>query len=238
MPPAGTSSRLTRRSSPTDGLRQARVRRGSGRHARGSRGPDPRGDLRALPARARLRSSRPRRDTGLLPGALGGGDRGLRRDRRVEGPCRRVRNSGTRRRTRHPHRGRLPQCRRAPGGPSHTDSGPGVDTSSGPDERPRLPRRLERSRYGGGPRHCEHARLRSRPRNRALGALGRRDRPAHRRDPRRRRRGEADARPHAGHDHRDPPAQGRRHRRLRRDGADAAPLHPQGERQPLRAPRA
>ena len=54
--------------------------------------------------------------------------------------------------------------------------------------------------------------------------------------PRGRRRSEADAGPHAGHDHRDPPAQGRRDRRLRRHRADAAPLHQAGALQPLRPP--
>ena len=49
-------------------------------------------------------------------------------------------------------------------------------------------------------------------------------------------RGEAHARPHAGHDLRDPAAQGRRHRRLRRHRADAAPLHPEGAPASLRAP--
>ena len=64
----------------------------------------------------------------------------------------------------------------------------------------------------------------------------RRDRPALRRGARRRRRGEAHARPHARHDPGDPPAQGRRHRRLRRHRADAAPLHPEGAPASLRAP--
>ena len=68
------------------------------------------------------------------------------------------------------------------------------------------------------------------------GAVGRRDRPAHRRGPRRRRRGEAHARPHARDDPGDPPAEGRRHRRLRRHRADAPPLHPEGAPAPLRAP--
>ena len=66
-------------------------------------------------------------------------------------------------------------------------------------------------------------------------AVGGRDRPAHGRRARRRARGEADARPHAGDDQRDPPAEGRRDRRLRRHRADAAPLHPEGAPAPLRA---
>ena len=57
---------------------------------------------------------------------------------------------------------------------------------------------------------------------------------AHRRGARRRARGQADARPHAGLDQRDPPAEGRRDRRLRRHRADAAPLHPEGAPAPLR----
>ena len=68
------------------------------------------------------------------------------------------------------------------------------------------------------------------------GAVRGRDRRALRRGPRRRRRGEADARPYARHDLRDPPAEGRRHRRLRRHGADAPPLHPEGAPAPLRSP--
>ena len=63
-----------------------------------------------------------------------------------------------------------------------------------------------------------------------------RDRLAHRRGPRRRHRGQAHARPHAGHDLGDPPAQGRRDRRLRRHRGDAAPLHPEGAPEPLGAP--
>ena len=87
-------------------------------------------------------------------------------------------------------------------------------------------------------RDREHARLRARARHRPLGAVRGRDRPRLRRGPRRRRRGEADARPDAGDDLRDPPAQGRRHRRFRRHGADAAPLHPEGASTPVRASRA
>ena len=114
---------------------------------------------------------------------------------------------------------------------------PGGQLHSGARDGPlRLPDRLRRPRHGRRPRHRQHARLRARPRHRALRAVRRRDRPAHRRGPRRRRRGEAHARPHAGHDHRDPPAQGRRHRRLRRHRADAPPLHPEGPPAPLRAP--
>ena len=95
---------------------------------------------------------------------------------------------------------------------------------------------LRRPRHGRGLGHREHARLRAWARHRALRAVGRRDRPALGRSPRRRRRGEAHARPHAGHDLSDPPAQGRRHRRLRRHGADAPPLHPEGPPAPLRPP--
>ena len=98
------------------------------------------------------------------------------------------------------------------------------------------PHRLRRARHGRRPRHGEHARLRPRPGDRALGAVGRRDRPAHRGRARGRGRGEAHARAHAGHDLRDPAAQGRRHRGLRRHRADAAPLHPEGAPAPLRAP--
>ena len=57
-----------------------------------------------------------------------------------------------------------------------------------------------------------------------------------RQGPRGRRRSEADAGPHAGHDHRDPAAQGRGDRRLRRHRADAAPLHQAGALEPLRPP--
>ena len=67
-------------------------------------------------------------------------------------------------------------------------------------------------------------------------AVGGRDRPAHGRSARRRPRGEANARPHAGDDQRDPPAEGRRDRRLRRHRADAAPLHPEGAPAPVRPP--
>ena len=48
-------------------------------------------------------------------------------------------------------------------------------------------------------------------------------------------RGQADARPHAGHDLRHPAAEGRRDRRLRRHRGDAAPLHPEGAPEPLGA---
>ena len=60
-----------------------------------------------------------------------------------------------------------------------------------------VPHRLRRPRHGGRPRHREHARLRPRTRHRALGAVGRRDRPADGRGARGRRRGEAHARAHA-----------------------------------------
>ena len=87
-------------------------------------------------------------------------------------------------------------------------------------------------RFGDG----EHARLRSWARDRPQRAVGRRHRPAHRRGPRGRRRGQEDARPHARDDLSDPPAQRRRHRRLRRHRADAPPLHPESPPAPLRAP--
>jgi hypothetical protein len=60
--------------------------------------------------------------------------------------------------------------------------------------------RFRRPRHGGRSRHGEHARLRARARHRAVGAERGRDRLAHRRGPRRRHRGQADARPHPGHD--------------------------------------
>ena len=60
-----------------------------------------------------------------------------------------------------------------------------------------LPHRLRWPRHGGRPRHGEHARLRPWPRDRAVRAQRGRDRLAHRRGPRRRHRGQADARPHA-----------------------------------------
>ena len=98
-----------------------------------------------------------------------------------------------------------------------------------------VPHRHGRPRHGGRPRDREHARLRARPRHRALRAVRRGDRLAHQRGPRGRDRGQADARPHARHDPGDPAAQGRRDRRLRRDRADAAPLHPEGAPEPLGA---
>ena len=57
--------------------------------------------------------------------------------------------------------------------------------------------RLRQPRYGRGPGNCEHARLRPRPRHRALRAVGGRDRHPNRRGACRRRRGEAHARPYA-----------------------------------------
>ena len=86
-------------------------------------------------------------------------------------------------------------------------------------------------------RHRQHAGLRSRPRHRALRALG----------------GGDDSRSaevhavgieakrmldvHAGHDPGDPSAQGRRDSGFRRHRADAAPLHPEGAPEPLAHPR-
>ena len=88
-------------------------------------------------------------------------------------------------------------------------------------------------RHGRRSRHRQHAGLRARPRHRAERAVGRgRQRP--RRPSRRRRpRGQADDRPHAGPHPGHPPAEGRRHRRLRDLREDAAVLHPQGAPQPL-----
>ena len=97
------------------------------------------------------------------------------------------------------------------------------------------PDRLRRPRHGRRPRHREHARLRARSRHRALGAVRGRGRRAHRRGPRGRRRGEADARPHARDDPRHPAAEGRCDRGLRRHRGDAAPLHPARSPEPLRA---
>ena len=187
--------------------------------------------------------------------------RRVRRDRRVGGTRRRLRDPGPRRRARRADRGRLPERRRPPGGAARPAarralprrlrlrlSGAVSRLGRRLDRRLdvactlalrghlRPPDRLRRPRHGRRPRHRQHARLRARPRHRALRAVGRRDRPAHRRGARRRRRGEAHARPHAGHDHGDPAAEGRRHRRLRRDRADAPPLHPEGAPEPLRAP--
>ena len=99
-----------------------------------------------------------------------------------------------------------------------------------------LPHRVRRPRHGGRSRHGQHARLRARPRHRALRAERRRDRLADGRGPRRRHRGQAHARPHAGHDLGHPAAEGRRDRRLRRDGGDAPALHPEGAPEPLGAP--
>ena len=59
-------------------------------------------------------------------------------------------------------------------------------------------------------------------------AVGGRDQHEVGRDPRRRLRGQADDRPHAGPHRRDPSPQGRRHRGLRRDREDASLLHPEG----------
>ena len=104
------------------------------------------------------------------------------------------------------------------------------------NEHLHLPDRLRRPRHGGRPRHREHARVRARPRHRAVRAERRGDRLAHRRSARGRHRGQADARAHAGHDPGDPAAQGRRDRRLRRDRGDAPALHPEGPSEPLGAP--
>ena len=169
-------------------------------------------------------SSTPRRSS--RSAALDGRDRGLRRERGVGGPRRRIRDPGPRRPARRADRGRLPERRRAARraaaracssarprrcfgcGESRrvTDRRRAAD---GGESRPELhwrahehvplDDRLRRSRHGRRPRHREHAGLRARPRHRALGAVGRRDRPADGRGARGRRRGEAHARPHARH---------------------------------------
>ena len=59
-----------------------------------------------------------------------------------------------------------------------------------------LPDRFRWPRHGGRPGDRQHARLRARPRDRAVGAERRGDRLAHRRGARGRDRGQADARPH------------------------------------------
>ena len=77
---------------------------------------------------------------------------------------------------------RCPQCRAAAGRPLHWRPGRGPrgrdpSAASAPPARPssehgllQLPHRLRWPRHGGRPRHREHARLRARPRHRALRA--------------------------------------------------------------------
>ncbi len=74
--------------------------------------------------------------------------------------------------------------------------------------RPALPHDeqhvVPRPRHGRRPRHGEHAGLCPRPRHRPQRALRRGDQHQHRRDPRRRHRGQADDRAHARQHRRDP----------------------------------
>ena len=120
---------------------------------------------------------------------------------------------------------RCPSCRRCP--PSEDASPAPADNTAAARRNEHLPQ-LRRSRHRDRPRHRQHARLRARPGDRRVRAVGGGDRLADRRRAGRRRRGEAHDRPHARVDLGDPAAAPRRDRRLRGHRADAALLHPAG----------
>ena len=179
----GESTRARRRHGGRAGRRRAgqagRTRRGPF-DARTSLGANARGRLRDLPAHGRLGRGGPRSDGGDFRQLTARRGRRLRRERRMGGPCGRVRDPGLRRLARRADRGRLPERRRASGravaGRTEPDPEDARLDSAAPDGHLRQPHRLRQPRHGRRPGHGEHARVRPRPRHRPLRAVGRRHR--------------------------------------------------------------